>query len=308
MSKKCYRCGMKRVPFKDDPFNTVSIHFPTWENYNFCGPCFCIIWRMCIEYCDNSTLITSNDMVHNGPTKYNKTYNSNTFYNPSKDKELHSLFQSCEKCKANLKRKIKKMIKNGRKEITTKEELEKNDTGSLISYINVDGVFKSAGFLIKATHEYFVYITPDLKQKYRVRYFYVSKMWIGDPFKVSNDIVSIVESPKKKTNFPIKIGNVIVYYAQDPKDMYKFRNTDRYERYIAWYKYFIDSDFNDKIYDRIISFGKHQGKTLDWLIENDKQYCRWAIENIDNNSSQIRAQIELLNDLYNEYEMHKQKL
>lgn len=145
-----------------------------------------------------------------------------------------------------IKTKIKCMVKNGRREITTKEELEEFDVGSLISYMNNDNIFRPGGFLLQVSDEYFIYITPDLTKKFRVRFANVSKMWVGSPFQVTNDIVSIVESSQKKTNFPVKIGDVIVYYAQKKFDKMRYGSTDKYERCVKWYKYFIDPDFNDE--------------------------------------------------------------
>lgn len=145
-----------------------------------------------------------------------------------------------------MKMKIKKMIKNGRKEITTKEELEEYSIGSLISYINNNRIFKLGGFITKFSTEYFIYIVPDLSQKYRVRYKNIQKMWVGEPFKCTNDIVSIIKTKQKKTNYPVKIGDVVIYYAQKKYDQDRFKCTDKYEQYVKWYTYFIDADFTDE--------------------------------------------------------------
>ena len=96
-----------------------------------------------------------------------------------------------------IKIKIKKMIRNGRKEITSKEELEEFPIGSLISRMNNNNVFKPCGFITKFSDDHFIYITPDLSNKYRVRYDTVQKMWVGNPFKCTNDIVSIVKTKQK---------------------------------------------------------------------------------------------------------------
>lgn len=142
-----------------------------------------------------------------------------------------------------IKIRIKKMIKNGRLEITSKEELEEFDIGSLISFMNNTGIFKLGGFITKFADDFFIYITPDLSQKYRVRYVNIQKMWVGNPFICRNDLVSIVKTNQTKTNFPVKIGNIIVYYAQKKFDMDRFRCTDKFEQYIKWYKYFVDPEF-----------------------------------------------------------------
>lgn len=144
-----------------------------------------------------------------------------------------------------IKARISKMIKNGRKEITTKEELEEFSIGSLISYITNNNIFKPGGFIIDFADDYFIYITHDFLQKYRIRYINIKKMWAGDPFIVTNDIVSLVKSSQKKTNFPVKIGDITVYYGQKNFDKDRFRNTDKYQLYLKWYNYFIDPDYVD---------------------------------------------------------------
>jgi hypothetical protein len=144
--------------------------------------------------------------------------------------------------KAVLSAKISMMIENGRKEITTKEELEKFPIGSLISYMNKNNIFKLGGFIIKFSDEYFIFITPDFQTKYRVRYKNISKMWVGDVYSTKNDIVSLVKTSQPKTNFPVKIGNIIVYYAAKTFDMKRFENTEKYNRMSSWYNYFVNSD------------------------------------------------------------------
>ena len=144
------------------------------------------------------------------------------------------------KDKAILGAKISKMIENGRIEITTKEELEEFPIGSLISYMNNNNYFKIGGFLTKITDEYFIFITSDFKQKYRVRYQYINKMWIGDVFSVKNDLVSIVPTTKTKTNYPVKVNNIVVYYAPNNFGVSRFKHTAKYKSMIQWTEYFIN--------------------------------------------------------------------
>jgi hypothetical protein len=134
--------------------------------------------------------------------------------------------------------KISIMIENGRKECTSKEELEEFSIGSLISYMNKNNVFKQGGFIIKFADEYFIYITADFTTKYRARYKNILKMWVGDVYSVQNDIVSIVKTKQKKTNLPIKVNNVIVYYAAKKFDAIRFKHTKKYQNIMKWYDYF----------------------------------------------------------------------
>lgn len=137
-----------------------------------------------------------------------------------------------------VKAKISNLIENGRKEITTKEELEQFPIGSLISYMNKNNEFKIAGFITKFSDDYFIYIVPDFTQKYRVRYTNVIKMWVGDVYSVKKDIISFTKTSKNKTDFPVKLNNVILYYAKHNFDKKRYMNTNKYEISCKWIDYF----------------------------------------------------------------------
>ena len=79
-----------------------------------------------------------------------RTYNKKIIKNDSINRD-----------KAALSIRLSNMKKNGRKEITTKTELEKFPTGSLISYTNNKGVFRSAGFIDKFEDESFIYMDSN---------------------------------------------------------------------------------------------------------------------------------------------------
>ena len=134
--------------------------------------------------------------------------------------------------------RIKTFIEYGRKEITTKEELEEFPIGSLISYMNKDNMLKQGGFIIKFTDDYFNYITADFTAKYRVRYVNVKKMWVGDVYKVSKDIISLTTTTQPKTNFPVKVNNVVVFYAKNNFDIKRYTSTIKYKTMIKWCEYF----------------------------------------------------------------------
>nr|AEX63348.1 hypothetical protein mv_R1146 [Moumouvirus Monve] len=140
--------------------------------------------------------------------------------------------------KAVLATKISNLIEHGRVEITTKKELEQYDIGSLISYLNTKDEFKQGGYVTKITKEYFIYLTPDFETKYRVRFENIKKMWVGDVYKVKNDLVSLIKAPQKKTNFPVEVGNIVIYYASDNFDSKRFKNTKKYATMCKWYEIF----------------------------------------------------------------------
>jgi hypothetical protein len=134
--------------------------------------------------------------------------------------------------------KIDTMIENGRKEITTKKQLEKYPIGSLISYLRNDNIYKPGGFIIEFAPEYFIYILHDFSTKYRARYHNIDKMWVGSVYKTKNDFVSIVPIKHQKTNFPVIVNNVTIYYAKNTFDVKRFINTEKYKKIIQWREYF----------------------------------------------------------------------
>ena len=134
--------------------------------------------------------------------------------------------------------KIQLLVEKGRKEITTKKQLEKFPIGSSISYTNIDNVFRPGGFIIEFKPDYFIYITTDFETKRKGKYARIIKMWVGYPLHTRNDIVSIIKSDKQKTKFPVKVNNIAVYYAKDSHDAKRFKNTDKYKKLILWSEYF----------------------------------------------------------------------
>jgi hypothetical protein len=139
----------------------------------------------------------------------------------------------------NLKARVAYMIHNGRVEVTTQDELETYELGSTISYVNKSNVFKAGGFITKFGTDYFVYITPDFETKRKARYVNIKKMWVGDVYTVVRDIVSLAPTKQKKTNFPIKVADVIVFYAQNNYDIVRFKSTDKFKRLEQWVEYFL---------------------------------------------------------------------
>lgn len=134
--------------------------------------------------------------------------------------------------------KIDIMVENGRKEIATKKQIEKYPIGSLVSYMNIDNVFRPGGFIIKFKPEYFIYIMSDFETKYKARYTHIQKMWVGSVYECKNDIISIVQSEKTKTKFPVLVNDIVVYYSPDAYNQKRFTYTEKYKKIIKWCDYF----------------------------------------------------------------------
>ncbi len=154
--------------------------------------------------------------------------------------QIKNKIEPINRDKPALNLKIARLKNNGRKEITTKEALENFPIGSLVSYMNKSGIFKTAGYIRKFDDDYFIYLSADFSKKYRVRYKNVLKMWVGNVYKTSNDLVSIVPSTNEKTKLVAKIGKVPVYYTKNRNTLNRYMHTDKYQRMIKWYEIFGD--------------------------------------------------------------------
>lgn len=139
--------------------------------------------------------------------------------------------------KLHIQKKINDLILYGRKEITTRKELEKFPIGSLISYTTKNEVFKYGGYLCKVKNDWFIYITLDFSQKIRTRYVNIDKMWVGDVFKVVGDAISF-KKPNNETNYSVSIGKYIVYYGTKNGNSKSFMASQKYKNMLQWHEYF----------------------------------------------------------------------
>jgi hypothetical protein len=144
--------------------------------------------------------------------------------------------------KARIESKIHNLVENGRNEITTKKQLEKYPIGSLISFETKSGTFRFGGFITKFSDDSFIYITPDFTKKFRGIYKNIGKMWVGDVYKVKNDLISLAETTQNKTNFGVKVNDIVIFYARSSFDVKRFKNTDKYKRLMVWNDYFNGND------------------------------------------------------------------
>jgi hypothetical protein len=161
------------------------------------------------------------------------------------DKITKSSVEPINKNKALVEAKIKKLLKRGRKAITTKAELQEYPKGSLVSYVNKQNIFKSGGFLMKIADDYFIYLNSDEDKKYKGRFENVQTIYVGNVYEVEDDIVSIIKTTKAKTKWPVKINDIIIYYAHNSYDKDRFMCTDKYKMIKKWYDFFGDTDENN---------------------------------------------------------------
>ena len=142
--------------------------------------------------------------------------------------------------KATINAKIDNFIEYGRKQITTKKQLEQFPIGSLISYTNIDGDFRVGGYIFSFHDDFFIYFTHDFSAKRIGKYRRIVTMWVGDVFSTVNDFVSITPSQQSKTsNFPVIVNDITLYYAKNSFDAKRFKNTDKFKRIQSWCDIFL---------------------------------------------------------------------
>ena len=63
-------------------------------------------------------------------------------------------------------------------------------------------------------------------------------MWAGDVYSTKHDVVSIVETENKKTNFPVVVNDITIHYAQKTFDVKRYKNTNKFKKINLWIQYF----------------------------------------------------------------------
>lgn len=127
--------------------------------------------------------------------------------------------------------KIKELLDSGREEIKTKRQLSEFPLGSLVSYVTKDGLYRSGGFLRTIQDKYFALQGGNSTNpiSFSVQFDNIAKMYVGSPVKLAN-------RTDKKTNFEVKIGNKVVYYAKSNYDAKRFKSTQKYKRMLNYDK------------------------------------------------------------------------
>lgn len=162
-------------------------------------------------------------------SKKPSTYASKNNYKYDKTKTiLYGINQSPKLIKG----KIKQLIKSGRDVVKTRAELLNYPLGSLVSYITKEGLYRSGGFLRTIKDKYFALQGGNIANpiSFCVQFSNVKKMYVGSPIKNANRTV-------ETSNFPVQVGEKIVYYAKSNYDVKRFKATKKYKRMIDYEKY-----------------------------------------------------------------------
>jgi hypothetical protein len=136
--------------------------------------------------------------------------------------------KSNKKNRALLKAKIARLTRDGYDLSLNKEELEKRPFG-LITYIDKDDKYEKGGFLKEIKEDSFVWhnYDPEVPDQ-EIKFEDVKQIYTRSPLRLLN-------RSTKKTNYPVKLGGVTIFYAKDNFDLLRFKNTDRYQQIKKWY-------------------------------------------------------------------------
>lgn len=123
---------------------------------------------------------------------------------------------------------LKLLIKKGRKKVTTQKELLEFPKGSQISFVTKDNIYRAGGFLKSVKKTYFKYY-PSLDKKFTlpVQFQEIKKIYVGSPLYLSGK--------KTSSNFPVKLGDKVLYYANDNFDKKRFMATKKYKDMKKWF-------------------------------------------------------------------------
>lgn len=136
--------------------------------------------------------------------------------------------------------RIRKLLNNGRVEIYTREELEQFPKGIVVSYMTHEGLYRSGGFLTTVSDDYFTLLggNPQFgRARFSVAFDNTAVMWVGYVNR-SRSLITPVKTYKEKTNYPVKVGSLIVYYGKDNYDRKRFMSTNKYKAMVSWEKKF----------------------------------------------------------------------
>lgn len=136
-----------------------------------------------------------------------------------------------------IEEKIKALLDKGALEIKnpkyTDIENAKEQLGKrlLISYILKDGKYRSGGFLTANSDYYFVLLGGQIDNKisFSIQYMNVDTIYIRKVNKKNaTKPIKPVPTLHLKTRFPVKIDDIVVYYAKDNFDRRRFMDTQKY--------------------------------------------------------------------------------
>lgn len=142
-----------------------------------------------------------------------------------------------------IKAKIRELVdEKGATEIFNPKEsdLENFNKGVLISYVTKDGKYRSGGFLTNYDDKYFVLLGGGgfgPRISFSVQFKNVKAIYVRKPNKKNVDQpIKPTETTHYKTEYPVEIDGVVVYYARDNWDKRRFMNTKKYRNMLKYVK------------------------------------------------------------------------
>lgn len=181
-----------------------------------------------INYDDITPKIKKGQIVNSGDFLKNKNYAPlGTVTYKAGETMLADINRSRETVEA----RIKMLLDNGRRIIRNRREFRNEPLGSLVSYVTKENLYRSGGFLKKIEKDYFVIQggTYGKPISFTVQFNNVHYVIVGSPIRST-------QKKLKTTNFPVSIGDKVVYYARDNYDRKRFKMTEKYKNMEIWKK------------------------------------------------------------------------
>jgi hypothetical protein len=178
-------------------------------------------------------------------TKHNEE-NDDKYY---KDAVPFNMPNKTEQAKINsdkkkLDMKLMKMKEQGRVIVEGDEdemikEMENFPKHVHICYVTKENQYRCGGFLRKLVNnekeQYFVLFVPDKRLSFPVQFKNVKSLYIK---AIQRKGVEITPTDKPETKFPVKLGDIVVYYAKDAYDRRRFMTTEKFKN--------MEKHFNDQ--------------------------------------------------------------
>lgn len=108
--------------------------------------------------------------------------------------------------------------------------------GNLVSYITKDGKYRSGGFIVSWNEDYFAVrggggYGPIIS--FSVQYKNIKEAYIRKPSR-KNSPLEPIPTDKPKTNYPVKIDKVTVFYGKNNWEVERFKKSNKYNRMVKW--------------------------------------------------------------------------
>jgi hypothetical protein len=148
--------------------------------------------------------------------------------------------QKINSSKLTVRKKIQELLNKGAIELSkpSSNDFENiNAKGKLISYITTKDKYRSGGFITSWNDDYFTVLGGGgygPRISFCVQFKDVKKAFIRKVDR--NGPLKPKKATNKKSDWPVVVGGVTVYYARSKSDKARFKKTNKYNRMLKYAK------------------------------------------------------------------------